>query len=147
MTGPPNPRLFAARAEVHWFMAMARIERAKPGRMVKLCATDPYIERDLHPRIRATDEAAALKSEAERICFSAASGGWEKFHHHHHHLRLERLANGDEMAAYIEEAHIRPLLAGVPALQLLGPEGESAEADTPCCDEELPDPYADDGDE
>jgi hypothetical protein len=141
MTGPPDPRLFAPNAEVHWFLAMARVELARPGKMVRLCATDPYIQRDLDPRIRATDEAATLKAEAERICFSSNSGGWEKFHHHHRHLRLEKLTDGDEMAEYIEEAFIKPLLVPAPTVQLADTYSGLDDFDEPCCSDEGGDPY------
>ncbi len=144
MTGPPDPQLFASKAEVRWFLAMARIELARPGRMVAKCATDPFIRRDLDPRIGAADEAASLKAEAERICFSADSGGWEKFHHHHRHLRLERLSNGDEMAEYIEDAFIKPLLVAVPAVALDKAQDLVDAADEPCCSEDGSDPYASD---
>lgn len=147
MIGPPDPRLFASRAEVHWFLAMARVELAHGGTMVKLCATDPFIERDLDPRIRAATADRDVIAEAERICFSSQGGGWQIFHHHHRHLRLNRIANGDEIADWIEETMIQPLLRLPPIMQRIDIDAELEDVEEPCCSDEVGDPYAVDEDD
>jgi hypothetical protein len=110
MTGPPDPRKFAAAAEVEWFLAMGRLEVDIGGVLVNLCATDPFIERHLDPKIQLADAAPSVKEEALRICFSSGTGGWQDFHHHHRHVRFHRMQNGDELADYIERTWVQPLL-------------------------------------
>lgn len=110
MTGPPDPRKFAAAAEVEWFLAMGRLEVDVGGVLVRLCATDPFIERHLDPKIQLADAAPSVKEEALRICFSSGTGGWQDFHHTHRHVRFNRMQNGNELADYIERVWIQPLL-------------------------------------
>lgn len=130
MTGPPDARLFAARAEVEWFLAMGQLEDSLQGRLVRLCATDRYIDRYLHPKIQTADARSSVKAEALRILFSSEDGGWAKYHHHHRHLRLSSLQNGDEIARRIERAFIQPLLKEAPVPEIAGIDADDP-ADAP----------------
>lgn len=131
MTGPPNPRLFASQAEVEWFLAMGRLEVDIGEVLIRLCATDPYIEPYLDPKIQIASERPEVVAEALRICYSSNGGGWEVYHHHHRHIRFNRMRNGDEIAAYIETAWIQPLLQARPIPVLIEDKQEDDAPDAP----------------
>lgn len=124
MTGPPDPKLFAAQAEVEWFLAMARLEVnispavGKENNFV-FCAIDPQIEQYLDPKIQAADTGRTVVAEALRICYSDSDPrhGWDVFHDNHRHVRFKQIQNGDEIADYIERDWILPLLQERPVPQ------------------------------
>lgn len=118
MTAPPDPTLFATQAEILWFLAMGRLEVDIESMLVRLCATDPFIESYLDPKIQTADEEKKVIGEALRICYSRKGGGWEVMHHHHHHIRFNALKDGDRVAEYIERKWIAPLLQEKPTIVL-----------------------------
>lgn len=136
----PPANLDVEREEVFFFV-LGEIDRAIGGsNLIRMCCVDPQIEPIVDGALSTSGRERSAVLEGIRICFSDSNpaNGWAKFHDSHHHLRLQGLDNDDEIADYIEQVWIAPLLVEKPQAQLVVPKQDQPEVG--CHDESESEP-------